>query len=74
MPYLPRSPDKCIQDIDKYLTNRLPELKGKDRSAVIMEFKEWILDQTENEADIWTMPDLTDEALLDFFKRAISRK
>ena len=49
-------------------------LSGKDRDAIILEFKEWILLENTSDDEIWTIPDLTDEGLLDFFKRAISKK
>ncbi|KGG23303.1 hypothetical protein EV09_0927 [Prochlorococcus marinus str. SS35] len=38
-----------------------------------MEFKEWLIEENSDGVDIWTIPDLTDEGLCDFFKRAISK-
>ena len=74
MRYLSGAPDKGLQVIDSYLRHRLSRLKGKDRIALILEFKEWLIEDNQTDADIWTIPDLTDEGLRDFFKRAISRK
>ncbi len=74
MEYLYVDPDKSMQVIDKYLIQRLSSLEGKDRRAVISEFKEWLLESKNTDNDIWTIPDLTDDGLRDFFTRAISRK
>ena len=74
MKYLYGGADKSIQVIERYLINRLSCLNGADRLAFISEFKEWLLEENDPDADIWTIPDLTDEGLRDFFKRAISRK
>ena len=60
--------------IDDYLAKRLSALEGSDRKALILEFKEWISDKSSEVDNVWTIPDLTDEGLCDFFKRAISRK
>ena len=73
MKYLSCGHDKSMRVIDDHLTERLPYLEGKDREAMILEFKEWILDENYFESDIWTIPDLTDEGLREFFKRAISK-
>ncbi|KGG35654.1 hypothetical protein EV11_1218 [Prochlorococcus sp. SS52] len=62
-----------IRVIDSYLSERLKSLQGKDRRALIMEFKEWLIEENSDGVDIWTIPDLTDEGLCDFFKRAISK-
>ncbi len=74
MRYYSGAPDKCMQVIDRYLVERVSYLEGADRLALISEFKEWIVEGNDPEADIWTIPDLTDEGLCDFFKRAISKK
>ena len=74
MKYLSGARDKSIQVIEMHLIERLSSVKGADRSALIAEFREWLLDEKDPEADIWTIPDLTDEGLRDFFKRAISKK
>ena len=74
MKYLSGAPDKCIQVIERHLIERLTFVKGGDRIALIAEFKEWLLEGNDPEADICTIPDLTDEGLHDFFKRAISKK
>jgi len=63
-----------MEIIDDYLSSRIQVLKGKDRDAIVLEFKEWILEENSDGDEIWTIPDLTDEGLLDFFMRAISRK
>ena len=73
MKNLSDSPDKSLRVIDEYLSERLKMLEGKDRAAIISEFKEWVLDTKYDDSDVWTIPDLTDDGLCDFFKRAISR-
>ena len=74
MQFLSCPPNKGMEIIDDYLSKRIQVLKGKDRDAIVLEFKEWILEENSDGAEIWTIPDLTDEGLLDFFMRAISRK
>ena len=74
MEYLAGTPDNCMKVIDEYLSQRLKVLKGRDRNALLMEYKEWLIEDQYQVEDIWTIPDLTDEGLCDFFKRAISRK
>ncbi len=74
MRFLSCPPSKGMEIIDDYLSKRIHVLKGKDRDAIVLEFKEWILEENSDGDEIWTIPDLTDEGLLDFFRRAISRK
>ncbi len=74
MRFLSCPPSKGMEIIDDYLSKRIQVLKGKDRDAIVLEFKEWILEENSDGDEIWTIPDLTDEGLLDFFMRAISRK
>ncbi len=74
MQFLSCPPNKGMEIIDDYLSKRIQVLKGKDRDAIVLEFKEWILEDNSDGDEIWTIPDLTDEGLLDFFMRAISRK
>ena len=74
MKYLTCPPEKSMQIIDDYLVERLSYLDGKDRNALVLEFKEWIVNGSKGEDNVWSIPDLTDEGLCDFFKRAISRK
>ena len=74
MRFLSCPPNKGMEIIDDYLSKRIQVLKGKDRDAIVLEFKEWILEENSDGDEIWTIPDLTDEGLLDFFMRAISRK
>ena len=74
MQFLSCPSNKGMEIIDDYLSRRIQVLKGKDRDAIVLEFKEWILEENSNGDEIWTIPDLTDEGLLDFFLRAISRK
>ena len=74
MQFLSCPPNKGMEIIDDYLSKRIQLLKGKDRDAIVLEFKEWILEENSDGDEIWTIPDLTDEGLLDFFMRAISRK
>ncbi len=74
MRYLSGTPDKGMSIIDDYLCQRLQALKGKDKTALVMEFKEWLVETSYEEDEVWTIPDLTDEGLCDFFKRAISSK
>ena len=75
MRYLSGPPDQSMKVIDEYLSERLRSLNGKNRKALIYEFKEWLIEENPNNADeIWTIPDLTDDGLCDFFKRAISAK
>ncbi len=74
MQYLSCHSNKSMLTIDAYLCERLGSLKGKDREAVIFEFKEWLLETAHDGDEIWSIPDLTDEGLRDFFRRAISRK
>ncbi len=66
-------PDQCINVIDKFLIERLSYLKGKERKALLSEFKEWLIEGDDPDSEIWTIPDLTDAGLRDFFKRAISK-
>ena len=73
MPYTKDHIDQNFKEISTYLASRFLVLEGSDRKAIFMEFQEW-LDKSEFDPDdIWTIPDLTDEGLLDFFKRAISQ-
>ncbi len=74
MQFLSCPPNKGMEIIDDYLSKRIQVLKGKERDAIVLEFKEWILEENSDGDEIWTIPDLTDEGLLDFFLRAISRK
>ena len=74
MQFLSCPPNKGMEIIDDYLSKRIQMLKGKDRDAIVLEFKEWILEENSDGDEIWTIPDLTDEGLFDFFMRAISRK
>ena len=74
MQFLSCPPNKGMEIIDDYLAKRIQMLKGKDRDAIVLEFKEWILEENSDGDEIWTIPDLTDEGLLDFFMRAISKK
>lgn len=74
MQFLSCPTNKGMEIIDDYLSKRIQVLKGKDRDAIVLEFKEWILEENSDGDEIWTIPDLTDEGLLDFFMRAISRK
>ncbi len=74
MKYLTCHPEKNMRIIDDYLVERLSYLDGKDRNALVLEFKEWIVNSSKGEDNVWSIPDLTDEGLCDFFKRAISRK
>ena len=74
MKYLSGAPDKCLQIIERHIIKRLSCIKGGDRVALIAEFKEWLWEECDSEADIWTIPDLTDEGLRDFFRRAITKK
>ncbi len=73
MQYLIGPPDRSMQVIDDYLSERLRNLNGKDRDSVLNEFKEWLANESSDGDEIWTIPDLTDDGLRDFFKRAISR-
>ena len=74
MKYLTCPPEESMRVIDEYLINRLSALEGEDKKALIIEFKEWISDKSSDLDNVWTIPDLTDDGLCDFFKRAISRK
>ncbi|WP_269622722.1 hypothetical protein [Prochlorococcus marinus] len=74
MRYLSHHPDKSLREIDVFLTTRLNFLHGENRKAVIMEFKEWLIEDKIEDDSIWSIPDLTDKILCEFFKRAISKK
>ncbi len=75
MRYLTGPPEKSLIEIDNYISKRLKILSGKDKSAVLLEFKEWLIDQEEFESDnIWAIPDLTDDGLREFFQRVIADK
>ena len=74
MNYFSDSADKSMVVLDNYLAKRLSTLTGKDRAAMVLEFKEWLIEKNIEGDEIWTIPDLTDDGLCDFFKRAISRK
>ena len=74
MKYLTCPPEESMRVIDDYLGKRLNSLEGEDREALVFEFKEWLTDKSSDEDNVWTIPDLTDDGLRDFFKRAISRK
>ena len=74
MRYLTGPPEKGLTVIDDYLVERIKILKGEDQKALLLEFKEWIMEKDIDGDNIWTIPDLTDDGLRDFFKRAISRK
>ena len=73
MKYLKGPPEKGMRIIDDFLSERLRIIKGKERDSLVMEFKEWIADDYFDENNVWTIPDLTDEGLCDFFRRAISK-
>ena len=73
MRYLTCPSDKSMRVIDDFLSERLKFLNGKNRDAIVLEFKEWIVEVNSDGDDVWTIPDLTDEGLCDFFKRAISK-
>tara|TARA_B100001250_G_scaffold206296_1_gene177082 strand:- start:21 stop:245 length:225 start_codon:yes stop_codon:yes gene_type:complete len=73
MAYTKDHVDQNLREISAYVASRSVALKGKDRIAISMEFKEWLDVNDLDPDDIWTIPDLTDEGLLDFFKRAISQ-
>ena len=74
MRYLTFHPDKSLREIDVFLHTRLQFLQGENRTALIMEFREWLTEEDIEDDSIWTIPDLTDEILCEFFKRAISKK
>ncbi len=74
MRQLSASPDKSIRVIDAYISRRLAVLKGGNRDAFVLEYKEWLSPEANYGDEIWTIPDLTDEGLCDFFRRAISDK
>ncbi|ABX09100.1 hypothetical protein [Prochlorococcus marinus] len=57
-----------------YISSRLKRLNDKDRHSLYSEYKEWLKDEGFNQDDVWSIPDLTDEGLCDFFKRAISQR
>ena len=69
---LSQSADKSMKVLDEYLSERLGTLRGRDRHAFVLEYKEWLLAEANHGEEIWTIPDLTDEGLCDFFRRAIS--
>ena len=73
MPYSHSTADQSIRVINDFLSSRLLFLKGKERNALEMEFKEWLIDEGFDLDEVWTIPDLTDEGLSDFFRRAISK-
>ncbi len=66
--------EKNLHEISFFLNSRLNQLQGKDQKALIEEFKEWFTDEKGEPINIWSIPDLTDERLCDFFLRAISQK
>ena len=72
--HLTLPPEESMRVIDDYLAKRLSVLEGADHEALVLEFKEWIQDKSCDGDNVWTIPDLTDDGLCDFFKRAISRK
>ncbi len=63
------SDSPILQDLNK----RLDKLKGKDKSALESELKEWIAEKDESPNEIWSIPDLTNITLRAFFLRAIER-
>ena len=71
MQHLSDSPDKCMRIIDEFLSKRLRSLEGRDKDALFWEYKEWLINENNKDDEIWAIPDLTDEGLCDFFKRAI---
>ncbi len=74
MRYLTGPPEKSMKIIDDYLIERLKLLKGEDHKALLQEFEEWIVEKDIDGDNIWSIPDLTDDGLCDFFRRAISNK
>ena len=61
------------KSLQEYLSNRLITLKGRDLKAFESEFKEWIHEGSDAEKKVWTIPDLTDKQLRNFFLRAIAQ-
>ncbi|KGG12178.1 hypothetical protein EV05_1383 [Prochlorococcus sp. MIT 0601] len=49
------------------------EIEKGNRDCLYSEFREWIEDTNFDDDETWSIPDLTDEGLRDFFKRAISQ-
>ena len=66
--------DEGQEAICYHVQSRLAMLNGQDKSALYAEFKEWLVQAEDSHDEIWSIPDLTDEGLCDFFKRAISQK
>lgn len=63
--------EKLLQE---YLSNRLIKLKGSDLKAFESEFKEWLEEGScSAKKEIWSIPDLTNKRLRNFFLRAIAQ-
>ena len=69
--------DQCLALSDKLIINhvyqRMLEVNADDKEALALEFKEWLTCQKIDKAEIWSIPDLTNKTLRNFFLRAISQ-
>ena len=66
-------PDEGQKLICDHVRRRLFSLGNNDREALEAEFKEWLAEETFDQGDLWSIPDLSDDGLRDFFCRAISQ-
>ena len=66
--------DEINQDIIDYVQSRMLALDGEQKQAIYEEFKEWLENKNFDQDKVWSIPDLTDDGLCDFFRRAISQK
>ena len=57
----------------KFVKERLSMLNAKDTYALRKEFKEWLEIDEDHQDPIWSIPDLTNDALRSFFLRAINK-
>ncbi len=73
MVYPKENLDEGYRVIRDFVRLRLSTLKQEDKASLESEFKEWLTEESFDQDEIWTIPDLTDEGLCDFFHRAISQ-
>ncbi len=66
--------DEGNKHIIEFMHARMLVLGKENKQAIYEEFKEWLENTNFDQDKVWSIPDLTDDGLCDFFRRAISQK
>ncbi len=74
MEYFESHLDEGFKSMLSSIRHRLSLIEGKDKESIYAEFKEWLEGDSYDQYEVWSIPDLSDEGLCDFFRRAISQK